>query len=195
VECARCHRDNPVEANFCLECGARLGTLCEACSGLVPPEAKFCPACGAAVVEPARTPYTPAYLSKRILSSTCGARTAPRLGRESLPPNLARPRPDDRVSLPPSPPRVLGPASPDRAARPSSSCRSSRSSNASAPASSPTGSGPTSPQRSPRSGCKLLADAPEQMRALPWGAARLSVPGARILSLEELLLSPLKETP
>jgi hypothetical protein len=69
VERARCHRDNPVEANFCLECGARLGTLCEACSGLVPPEAKFCPACGAAVVEPARTPYTPAYLSKRILLS------------------------------------------------------------------------------------------------------------------------------
>src|SRR5208337_2540296 len=47
--CAKCNRDNPSDASFCEECGAKLELICPACKAPVSPGARFCKKCGTAV--------------------------------------------------------------------------------------------------------------------------------------------------
>ena len=77
MPCPRCQQENPSRSNFCLGCGAPLGTTCAACGADLPAGARFCNRCGAAVA--VRAPdtarlaapdaYTPKHLAECILTS------------------------------------------------------------------------------------------------------------------------------
>jgi class 3 adenylate cyclase/ribosomal protein L40E len=47
--CPKCNTDNPADASFCEECGAKLELLCLACKASVSPGARFCKKCGTAI--------------------------------------------------------------------------------------------------------------------------------------------------
>ena len=77
MRCPACRHENPPQAKFCLECGARLVLTCSKCRAELPPSAKFCLECGERLA-PSRassdsrftTPdaYTPKHLAERILT-------------------------------------------------------------------------------------------------------------------------------
>jgi class 3 adenylate cyclase/tetratricopeptide (TPR) repeat protein len=77
MKCPRCQHENSPQANFCLECGARVALICTKCRSELPAGAKFCSECGQAVVssviaEPRLTSpeaYTPKHLAEKILLS------------------------------------------------------------------------------------------------------------------------------
>jgi class 3 adenylate cyclase/predicted ATPase len=77
MKCPRCQHDNPLQSNFCLECGARLALTCASCGAEIPQAAKFCNRCGTPVGRPAAVDarfaspeaYTPKHLAERILTS------------------------------------------------------------------------------------------------------------------------------
>src|SRR5213594_353271 len=78
MQCPACRHENPAQAKFCLECGARLGVPCSSCGTELPPSAKFCLECGervrpsgATIVSPSGSPeaYTPKHLAERILTA------------------------------------------------------------------------------------------------------------------------------
>src|SRR5262249_55951796 len=77
MKCPRCQHENPSQAKFCLECGARFAHRCSQCGTEVPAGAKFCLECGQAVGGPAvgrdrfSSPesYTPKHLAEKILTS------------------------------------------------------------------------------------------------------------------------------
>jgi class 3 adenylate cyclase/tetratricopeptide (TPR) repeat protein len=79
--CPRCQADNPPNAAFCDECGARLEAACPNCGESNRRSAKFCRNCGqlinqAATTAPAPIPgipapetYVPKHLAERILAT------------------------------------------------------------------------------------------------------------------------------
>jgi len=78
MECPACRHENPAQAKFRLECGARLVVSCSNCGTELPSSAKFCLECGArvtpsgaATVSPSASPeaYTPSHLAERILTA------------------------------------------------------------------------------------------------------------------------------
>src|SRR5215831_14803280 len=77
MPCPRCQHENPPQAKFCLECGARLAQKCAQCVTDLPAGAKFCLECGqpvgTAVTAQARftspESYTPKHLAEKILVS------------------------------------------------------------------------------------------------------------------------------
>ncbi len=78
MNCPRCHHENPADAAFCDECGARLEAACPACGEPNRAGAKFCRKCGQALAasSPGATSrfaspetYTPTHLAERILTS------------------------------------------------------------------------------------------------------------------------------
>jgi hypothetical protein len=81
MTCPRCRQDNPGDAVFCQECGARLDAVCPSCATPNPLSAKFCKKCGQRLSGPATEPaipgprfgvpesYTPKHLAERILIS------------------------------------------------------------------------------------------------------------------------------
>jgi class 3 adenylate cyclase/tetratricopeptide (TPR) repeat protein len=46
MQCPKCDTENPEQARFCLNCGARLALACPQCGTELPPQARFCFACG-----------------------------------------------------------------------------------------------------------------------------------------------------
>jgi ribosomal protein L40E len=77
MQCPRCQRENPPQAKFCLECGARVALTCMKCRSELPAGAKFCLECGEPVASQAATEprftlpeaYTPKHLAEKILTS------------------------------------------------------------------------------------------------------------------------------
>ncbi len=82
MQCSQCQNENPVEANFCLNCGTRLAKVCPQCQQVLPPEANFCMGCGQALASPSQpeqqpateqerepSSYTPRHLAEKILTS------------------------------------------------------------------------------------------------------------------------------
>ncbi|MBI3031434.1 MAG: alpha/beta fold hydrolase [Candidatus Rokubacteria bacterium] len=77
MKCPRCRHENPPQAKFCLECGARVALTCAKCGVELPAGAKFCLECGAPVSAEATVPsrfaspeaYTPKHLAEKILTS------------------------------------------------------------------------------------------------------------------------------
>jgi ribosomal protein L40E len=77
MKCPRCQHENPPQAKFCLECGARVALTCTKCRNELPADAKFCLECGEPVAsrtapEPRCTSpesYTPKHLVEKILTS------------------------------------------------------------------------------------------------------------------------------
>ena len=79
--CLKCQAENPVQAAFCDQCGARLETACPNCGESNRHGAKFCRRCGQTISEPVTTPaatipgvpapdtYVPKYLAEKILAS------------------------------------------------------------------------------------------------------------------------------
>ncbi|MBI4628790.1 MAG: zinc ribbon domain-containing protein, partial [Candidatus Rokubacteria bacterium] len=78
MECPRCRIDNPPQARFCRECGARLGLRCAGCGAELPAGAKFCvhcgqpaggtaPGTGSRIVSPPA--LTPRHLAEKVLAS------------------------------------------------------------------------------------------------------------------------------
>ena len=82
--CSRCRYENPRDAVFCQECGARLEAACPSCGTGNQPSAKFCKKCGqqlpgvaavagGSVTSAGRSPspdtYTPRHLAEKILTS------------------------------------------------------------------------------------------------------------------------------
>jgi len=56
MQCPKCGSENPTEARFCMECGAKLGLVCSQCGAKLPIGAKFCMECGTRVAEAIRAP-------------------------------------------------------------------------------------------------------------------------------------------
>src|SRR5712691_4706435 len=81
MTCPRCQHENPVDATFCDECGARLEAACTGCGEPNRPAAKFCRKCGQPLIQTDRgsqtnasrftSPerYTPKHLAEKILTS------------------------------------------------------------------------------------------------------------------------------
>src|SRR5215475_10712635 len=74
MKCPRCQHENPIQAKFCLECGARLSPVCAKCQTQLPASAKFCLECGEPVAGqspafPSPATYTPKHLADKILTS------------------------------------------------------------------------------------------------------------------------------
>jgi hypothetical protein len=77
MKCPQCQHENPPQAKFCLECGARVALTCTKCRSELPAGAKFCLECGEpvapkATAEPRFTSpesYTPKHLAEKILTS------------------------------------------------------------------------------------------------------------------------------
>jgi class 3 adenylate cyclase/tetratricopeptide (TPR) repeat protein len=77
MQCPACRHENPAQAKFCLECGARLAQRCGHCGTELPQRAKFCLECGqpvgpaAAAQAPFTSPesYTPKHLAEKILTA------------------------------------------------------------------------------------------------------------------------------
>jgi class 3 adenylate cyclase/tetratricopeptide (TPR) repeat protein len=76
MQCPRCQHENPLQAKFCLDCGARLALTCFKCGTELPAEAKYCLQCGqpvstGAVPSHFSSPesYTPKHLAEKILNS------------------------------------------------------------------------------------------------------------------------------
>jgi class 3 adenylate cyclase len=77
MKCPRCQHENPPQAKFCLECGARVALACPKCRSELPTGAKFCLECGAPVTSQTTAEarfaspesYTPRHLAEKILTS------------------------------------------------------------------------------------------------------------------------------
>jgi ribosomal protein L40E len=77
MKCPCYQHENPPQAKFCLECGARVALTCTKCRSELPAGAKFCLECGAAVASQATAEarfaspesYTPKHLAEKILTS------------------------------------------------------------------------------------------------------------------------------
>src|SRR5438477_306706 len=77
MQCPRCQHENPHQAKFCLECGARLAVNCQKCRSELPGGAKFCLECGEPVASQATSgsrfaspeSYTPKHLAEKIVIS------------------------------------------------------------------------------------------------------------------------------
>jgi len=78
MKCPKCHFDNPDEAKFCNECGAKIELACPQCSAINPSGSKFCNQCGyklqasvpiATVDYSQPQSYTPQFLADKILTT------------------------------------------------------------------------------------------------------------------------------
>src|SRR5512138_1597031 len=77
MKCPQCQHENPPQAKFCLECGARVTLTCTKCRSELPAGAKFCLECGAPVASATTAEarftspesYTPKHLAEKILTS------------------------------------------------------------------------------------------------------------------------------
>jgi hypothetical protein len=79
MRCPRCQHENPPDALFCQECGARLEVPCPGCGTGNQPGAKFCKRCGERLslatagqpgpARPSPAAYTPKHLAEKILTS------------------------------------------------------------------------------------------------------------------------------
>jgi hypothetical protein len=77
MKCSQCQHENPPQAKFCLECGARVALTCTKCRNELPAGAKFCLECGEPVASQATAgprftspeAHTPKHLAEKILTS------------------------------------------------------------------------------------------------------------------------------
>ena len=77
MKCSICQTENPEQAKFCIECGAKLEYYCPNCGAVTPATGRFCMECGQSLGKPdTPTPvdydqprsYTPKHLADKILT-------------------------------------------------------------------------------------------------------------------------------
>ena len=77
MKCPKCQFDNPMDARYCNECGAKLELVCTQCNKTNPPGSKFCNGCGHNLIGLIRSSgfdyakpqsYTPKFLADKILT-------------------------------------------------------------------------------------------------------------------------------
>jgi class 3 adenylate cyclase/tetratricopeptide (TPR) repeat protein len=77
MKCSGCETENPEQAKFCIECGAKLEFHCPSCGAVTPATGKFCMECGHSLKkeEPSKPvnydqphSYTPKHLADKILT-------------------------------------------------------------------------------------------------------------------------------
>src|SRR5436309_11171935 len=76
MKCSKCQQENPPGSNFCVGCGARLGSACASCGMELSAGSRFCNRCGAPVQAETRASprfaspeaYTPKHLVEKILT-------------------------------------------------------------------------------------------------------------------------------
>src|SRR5436189_202519 len=61
MKCSKCQQENPPGSNFCVGCGARLGSACASCGMELSAGSRFCNRCGAPVQ--AETRASPRFAS------------------------------------------------------------------------------------------------------------------------------------
>ncbi len=66
MKCPRCQYENPADAAFCNECGARLEVACSACGEANRAGAKFCRKCGEPLAQPGVSGYAAAAKFGRL---------------------------------------------------------------------------------------------------------------------------------
>ena len=73
MTCPRCQQENPLQARFCMKCGAGLTLACAKCNTELPTGAGFCFACGQPVTAApggqrftSPEAYTPQHLAEKI---------------------------------------------------------------------------------------------------------------------------------
>jgi len=78
MQCSRCQRESPSDAEFCPACGARLVRFCTECGNACSSLHRFCTKCGHPLAGAGRPPetlsaapdrYTPRHLAEKILTS------------------------------------------------------------------------------------------------------------------------------
>ena len=79
MQCQNCRFENPVDANFCIECASQLEFHCPNCGIITPASGKFCKGCGYGLKKPKEEPlsinysepqsYTPKHLTDKILTT------------------------------------------------------------------------------------------------------------------------------
>src|SRR5215813_339157 len=78
MKCSRCQHENPSDAVFCQECGARLEAACQSCGTPNELSAKFCKKCGQRLNGPqtsqALLASAPGAASVRVWQITSGGR-------------------------------------------------------------------------------------------------------------------------
>ncbi len=76
--CTKCNNDNPADASFCEECGAKLELACPTCKTLASPGARFCKKCGAALAatRPDSHPASPSESPIRVTADAGSASEA-----------------------------------------------------------------------------------------------------------------------
>ncbi|MEE8435504.1 MAG: adenylate/guanylate cyclase domain-containing protein [bacterium] len=74
MQCKQCERDNPVDANFCLQCGAPMASVCPKCGKELPADAAFCIACGHDLSKPLASPESTAPAQFPELAAPDGER-------------------------------------------------------------------------------------------------------------------------
>ena len=97
MQCPQCQQENPVAANFCLNCGSRLARVCPQCQQALPPEANFCMACGhnltaapqpAQVEPPPPEPHTPDAERRQLTVMFCDLADSTKLSGQLDPEDL-----------------------------------------------------------------------------------------------------------
>src|SRR5580704_4291321 len=73
MRCASCNRDNPADASFCEECGAKLELICPACKASVSVGARFCKKCGIAIGPAKAASTTVSSAKSQIIVAADGA--------------------------------------------------------------------------------------------------------------------------
>ena len=79
MNCTSCQTQNSIDAKFCMQCGASLGSRCPQCGAQLPTEARFCQKCGHRLAgtepEPAESRLHQ-YIPKELLAKLESARAA-----------------------------------------------------------------------------------------------------------------------
>ena len=85
MNCTSCQTQNSIDAKFCMQCGASLGSRCPQCAAQLPTEARFCQKCGHRLggtePEPAESRLHQ-YIPKELLAKLESARAAGRVQGE-----------------------------------------------------------------------------------------------------------------
>ena len=81
--CGSCATMNPIDARFCMACGAALERACPGCGAPAPAEARFCNACGT-MIDAESEPLAPERVQTRAPGASLGGQAQARLSGDAV---------------------------------------------------------------------------------------------------------------